>query len=231
MKMNCLTHADFEGPGVIEQWAQENHYDFFITKPYRGEACPQMNDFDCLIIMGGPQSPNQLEDFPYLRDEMQLIQSAIQANKYVIGFCLGAQLIGAALGAKAEKSPEKELGVFPMTLTAAGQTDTLFEGFPDSFPVIHWHNDMPGQTVDSTLLAFSAGCPRQVLRYAPKVYGFQCHLEITKEGMEAMIAACPNDLSPSMFTQTRSQLLEQDYPAINDVMRLILDRLLHKNPR
>ncbi len=226
MKISCVTHADFESPGVIEHWAQENDYDFSIIKPYRGEACPHIGDFDCLIVMGGPQSPIQLEAFPYLADEIELIRQAIQANKYVLGFCLGAQLIGEALGAKTEKSPEKEIGVFPITLTAAGKDDPLFEGFSHSFAVIHWHNDMPGETDDSALLAFSAGCPRQVLRYAPKVYGFQCHLEITKEGIETMINACPDDLTVSKFTQTKNQLLEQNYTEVNQFMRLILDRFV-----
>jgi GMP synthase (glutamine-hydrolysing) len=196
-------HADFETPGVITSWASDQKYSFTLAKPYREESLPPVETFDFLIVMGGPQSPLHIKEAPYLLDEIKLIQDAIKHNKRVLGFCLGAQLIGEALGAKTERSPEKEMGVYPLSLTEAGKNDLLLEGFSPEFPVIHWHNDMPGLTKESALLAYSAGCPRQIIRYSPLVYGFQCHLEITKEGIEEMIKACPEDLKPSLYTQSQ----------------------------
>ncbi|MDI9638524.1 homoserine O-succinyltransferase [Kamptonema cortianum] len=226
MNILCITHADFETPGVIEDWAKERGYGFKICRPYQGENCLSATVFDFLIVMGGPQSPLELEKDPYLKDEITLITQAISRGKIVLGFCLGAQLIGEALGGKTTRSPEKEVGVYPLSLTEEGLNDPLLKGFPKSFSAIHWHNDMPGETKGSVILAFSQGCPRQALRYAPKVYGFQCHLEITKEGIQEMIKACPGDLKPSRFTQTPDELLEQDYSTINQLMIKILDRLV-----
>jgi GMP synthase (glutamine-hydrolysing) len=100
------------------------------------------------------------------------------------------------------------------------------QGLPKTFPVIHWHNDMPGETKDSVVLAYSEGCPRQILRYAPHVYGFQCHLEITPEGIEDLIAACPGDLKPARFVQTAEQLKMQAYKSVNDLMIELLDRFI-----
>lgn len=223
MNILCITHADFETPGIIETWAQQKQYDFTISRPYKGDQPLDHKKFDFLIVMGGPQSPIEIDKAPYLKDEIQLIKKAIQDNKLVLGFCLGAQLIGEALGATTGRSPEKEVGVFPITLTPEGKIDPLLQGLPSELAVIHWHNDMPGETKDSDVLAFSEGCPRQILRYGPKVYGFQCHLEITSEGIEDMIQACPGDLKPSQFTQTSEQLRKQDYPSINKTMIQILE--------
>ncbi|MBS0271307.1 MAG: homoserine O-succinyltransferase [Proteobacteria bacterium] len=226
MKILCITHADFESPGVIESWAQKRGYDFLICCPYKRNLLPPYNEFDFLIIMGGPQSPLELEKAPYLRDEIVLIQQAIEQNKLVLGFCLGAQLIGEALGGKTMRSPEKEVGVYPLMLTKEGLKDDLLQGSPQSFPVIHWHNDMPGMTEESRVLAYSKGCPRQVIRYKSGVYGFQCHLEITLDGMRGMIEAVPGDLAPSQYTQNADELLRQDYLSINQRMEYILDRLI-----
>lgn len=226
MNILCITHADFETPGIIEDWAKQRGHGFTICRPYQGENCLNTAAFDFLIVMGGPQSPLELEKDPYLKDEIALITQAISEDKIVLGFCLGAQLIGEALGGTTTCSPEKEVGVYPLSLTEEGLNDPLLEGFPRSFPAIHWHNDMPGETRDSVILAFSQGCPRQIVRYAPKVYGFQCHLEITREGIQEMIEECPGDLKPSRFTQTSDELLEQDYGAVNQLMIKILDRLL-----
>lgn len=155
-----------------------------------------------------------------------MIQGALEQNKTILGFCLGAQLIGEALGAKTEQSPEKEVGVFPIELTAEASNDPLFKELPKTFPVIHWHNDMPGLTKESVLLASSKGCPRQVVRYRKRVYGFQCHLEITREGIKTMVEACSDDIKPSRFVQSKAELLEQNYTGINKLMFTILDRLV-----
>lgn len=226
MRILCITHADFESPGIIETWARENGSTFRIVKPYQGDTLPTIDDVDFLIVMGGPQSGTKCEEFPYLFDEIALIKTAIDKKKRVLGFCLGAQLIGEALGAPTERSPEKEVGVYPIHLTQAGKTDALLEGLPAVFDVIHWHNDMPGLLPDSELLAYSEGCPRQIVRYRPQVYGFQCHLEIPLEGIEIMIAAVPEDLKPSRYTQSAEALLLQDYDAINQRMITILDRFM-----
>lgn len=79
--------------------------------------------------MGGPQSPLALAKDPYLKDEIDLIKKAIHADKGVLGFCLGAQLIGEALGGRTESSPEKEIGVYPISLTSEGLQDDLFKDY------------------------------------------------------------------------------------------------------
>lgn len=48
---------------------------------------------------------------------------AIKADRYIVGVCLGAQLLSVAYGAEYEHSPEREIGVFPVTLTPEGLTD------------------------------------------------------------------------------------------------------------
>jgi GMP synthase (glutamine-hydrolysing) len=224
MNILCFTHADFETPGVITDWAKARGDRFDVVSPYKGESIPKTDGYDLLVVMGGPQSATRYEEYPYLVSEVEAIRTAIQQNKKIIGFCLGAQLIGAALGAKAERSPEKEVGVYPITLTSEGRNDPLLADMPETFDVIHWHNDMPGLGEDSVVLATSAGCPRQIVRYSPRLYGFQCHLEITREGIETMTLAVPEDLAPSRFTQSRQELIAQDYVSIHTKMIAILNR-------
>jgi GMP synthase (glutamine-hydrolysing) len=226
LKILYLIHADFRIPGIVEKWAKQHKYQFQIVRPYQGDSLPSIADFDMLILMGGPQSPLKLDQFPYLADEINLIKKAIAAKKKVLGFCLGAQLVGEALGAKTERSPEKEVGVYPVTLTEDALTDPLLEGFNREVPMLHWHNDMPGLTTESVLLGYTAGCPRQLIRYLPGVYGFQPHLEITRNNMKIMIAFASADLKPSRYTQTADELRKQDYERINAMMIKILDRLV-----
>ena len=53
-----------------------------------------------LVVLGGTMSVYQTERYPWLRDEMRLIADAVKSNLPVLGVCLGAQILAAALGAK-----------------------------------------------------------------------------------------------------------------------------------
>ncbi|AIL13248.1 hypothetical protein IM40_06665 [Candidatus Paracaedimonas acanthamoebae] len=228
MRISVIMHADFETPGVIEVWARDKKHKLSIFKPYQAQLLPTTEEFDFLIVMGGPQSPLDLEEAPYLKDEIELINKAIQTEKIVLGFCLGAQLIGEALGGKTERSPEKEIGIHPVSLTPEGLKDDLFKRFPKTFNVIHWHNDMPGLTKDAQLLAFSEGCPRQAIRYGARVYGFQFHMEITQQGIAELIKACPDDLRAGKFVQSPEILMNQSLEDIHQYMYLLLDQIVDK---
>ena len=226
MRGHYLMHAFFETPGVITDWAQERGHQFLGTQAYKNEDFPSVQDIDYLVIMGGPQSPRDCKKYSYLQREIDLVAQMIAADKPVIGFCLGAQIIGEALGAPVEKSPEKEIGVFPISLTEAGKKDVLLQGFSDVFDVTHWHSDMPGLTPDCQILATSEGCPQQIIRYRPKVYGFQCHMEMTADAVRSVMENCPEDLSPSPFTQAPEAFLSHDFKRITDKVNVIMDRLI-----
>ena len=184
-----------------------------------------------LIIMGGPQSPaTTLKECPWFdaQAEMRLIGRAIEAGKTVIGVCLGSQLIGEALGAAFCHSPEKEIGKFPVRLTDAGKANPLFKDFGHELNVGHWHNDMPGLTPQAKVLAYSEGCPRQIVQYGERVYGFQCHMELTPEVVELLIEHSPNDLRRAAefrFVETAEKLRSHDYREMNQVLFSFLDKL------
>lgn len=151
-----------------------------------------------LVVLGGPQSPSTTkEECPHFdaAAERALIEKCVAAQKAVVGVCLGSQLIGEALGASYEHSPEKEIGKFPITLTSEGKANDKFAHFGDTLDVGHWHNDMPGLTENSKIMAYSEGCPRQIVEYSNLVYGFQCHMEFTLDVIELLIAASECELA------------------------------------
>ena len=199
---------------------------------YQGDSLPEeLGHTDLLIIMGGPQSPaTTREECPWFdaQAEKALISRAIEAGKTVIGVCLGSQLIGEALGAAFCHSPEKEIGKFPVRLTDAGKANPLFGGFGSVLNVGHWHNDMPGLTPQAKVLAYSEGCPRQIVQYSERVYGFQCHMELTPEVVELLIEHSQNDLRRAgefRFVETAEKLRSHDYREMNQVLFSFLDKL------
>lgn len=225
MRIHHILHASFEKPGAIEDWAVQKGHSVSTTRTYLGEQPPSTSEFDFLIVMGGPQSPLSLDQWPYLQDEMNLIKKSIDANKAILGICLGAQLIAESLGAKTQRSPHREIGVFSVELLTDANHDPVFSQFPSTFPVMHWHNDMPGIPKGARLLAKSAGCPQQAFSVGDRIYGLQFHLEITQKNIKDMLTHCENDLSPGSYVESKQVLLNHDFKEINAKMFVVLDYL------
>lgn len=233
MNIHFIQHETFEAPGAYLNWAKERNYTISFSKVYEGDILPDSADFiDLLIVMGGPQSPDTtLEECPHFNAdaEMALIQKSISAKKAVVGVCLGSQLIGQALGAKFNHSPEKEIGVFPITLTEEGKKDEKINHFDSPLNVGHWHNDMPGLTSESKVLAFSEGCPAQIVSYSNLVYGFQCHMELTTEVVSLLIESEDDLVSKSKkynFVQNPETILSYDFSEMNAKLFEFLDKLV-----
>lgn len=231
MQIHIVQHETFEAPGAYLEWAEQRNYNVSFSRVYEGQALPSTADhIDLLLVMGGPQSPDTtLAECTHFdsKAEQALILKCIQAGKAVVGVCLGAQLIGVALEAPFGHSPEKEIGVFPVNLTEEGLMDEKIRHFGRTLAVGHWHSDMPGLTKSSKILATSEGCPRQIVAYTDLVYGFQCHMELTKEVVELLIAAEEDFLrrSTHQFVQKPEAIRQHDFSEMNNKLFLFLDHL------
>lgn len=231
VQIHFIIHEVFEGPGAFLTWAKMRGHSIGYSRVYQGEPLPHsIENIDLLIVMGGPQSPSTtVEMCPHFDGaaEITLIRNCIDSGKAVIGVCLGSQLIGEAYGAKCEKSPEKEIGCFPITLTEAGRENELFSHFDDVSVVGHWHNDMPGLTKNCKVIAYSEGCPRQIVGYDTFVYGFQCHMEFTHELIELLIEHSEIELQGDKnrkFVQQADELRKNDYSTMNHNLSVFLDK-------
>ena len=234
MKVHFVLHETFEVPGAYLKWAQERGHQVTTTKVYESEVLPEsVDEIDFLIVMGGPQSPDEdREAFPYYdpQAEIQLIQKAIKSDRYIVGVCLGAQLLSVAYGAEYEHSPEREIGVFPITLTEAGLEDEHVKVLGPTLITGHWHGDMPGLSEDAVVLATSQGCPRQIIRFSPKHYAFQAHLEFDPEAVDLLIAADGEDVLEEQsqnlnFVQQPDVIRNYDYREMNAKLYAFLDSL------
>lgn len=232
MNIHFIQQDDWVAPGAFGVWAQARGYAVSMTRCWQFEPVPETVDADFLIVLGGFQCPaTTRRDCAYFDAEAQkaLIRRYAAAGKMVLGVCLGAQLLGEALGAPYAHSPEREVGPVPAWLTAAGRADPLFAAFPDEFLAGEWHNDMPGLTPESAVLAESAGCPRQIVRYGPLLYGFQTHMELTHSIVADGVREAAGTLrGGGRFIQTPEQLLAFDYTEMNALLCSFLDALVER---
>jgi GMP synthase-like glutamine amidotransferase len=224
MQAHYLQHVPFEGLGSIETWLKSKGYLVSCSKLYESPVFPNLDHIDLVIVMGGPMSVNDEDDFPWLVQEKKFIRNAIHLGKPVLGICLGAQLIACAMGSKVYKNSETEIGWFPVQSVSTSNS-SLFS-FPSSLDVFHWHGETFDLPPGATILASSEGCKNQAFQLGSSVIGLQFHLETTPESAKELVRNCRDELIQSKCVQTEEQILSIDterYVSINNLMGRVLD--------
>jgi GMP synthase-like glutamine amidotransferase len=207
MEILVVQHVLFEGPALIEEWAKENKFPFHCVLAESVDFYA-MAPFGLLILMGGPMSVNDEEQYPWLITEKVFVKHTIKAGKLVLGICLGAQLIANCLGATVYKNKYKEIGYFPVHHQhTSSLAKTLF---PEIFYPLHWHSETFDLPKGAELLASSEACKNQAFSYHNKAFGLQFHLEINQRALEKLVHHCLDEIDvQGKFQQDPQEIKER----------------------
>lgn len=183
--VNVIRHLAFEDLGSFTTVLQAQGYNI----QYYEAGYDDLSQLDpladsLLIILGGPISVNDAAMFPFIDEEIGLLQQRIAADRPTLGICLGAQLIAAAQGARIYRGEEKEIGWYPLKLTQAGEQSALRYLGEQHCSMLHWHGETFDLPEGATLLASSARYENQSFSLGERVLALQFHPEITRRGME-----------------------------------------------
>ena len=229
MRVHWLQHVPFENLGSIEQWIKNNGYSVASTRLYADDPLPSVDEFDFLIIMGGPMSVHDEKHYPWLKMEKRFIKEAMDRGRTVLGICLGAQLIAQALGAAVYKNTEKEIGWFPINHIASGEQSGFFDLMSDRATVFHWHGETFSVPQKAVLLGSSDACENQGFMWEERVFAFQFHLETTSQSAHDIVANCSGDLSgASLWVQSEKDIRDtppEAYVQVNNLLFTLLNTL------
>lgn len=207
MRIHTIEHVPFEGPGAIAQYAVARGHALTRTGIFLGEPLPAIEEVDLLVIMGGPMSVHDEDRLDWLRTEKRYLVQAVEAGTRMLGVCLGAQLLAEILGGRVTRNHEREIGWFPVRLTAGGAKSSLFSGFGPEFPAFHWHGETFSIPPGASRVAESGACRHQAFEARGRIVGLQFHLETTPESMEQLIANCADELEPrTAFVQSADEM-------------------------
>jgi GMP synthase-like glutamine amidotransferase len=206
MKVHYFQHVPFEGLGCIGTWLAAQGTDAESTRFDETAKLPAVRDIDLLIVLGGPMSANDAQQYPWLAAEKSFIRTTIREGKRVLGICLGAQLIASALGARVYRNAAREIGWHPIASVPGEPGNTAFQ-FPPTTQVFHWHGETFDLPAGSVQLARSAACENQAFQVGARVMGLQFHLETTPASARALVTHCPADLEPAAHVQSATDIL------------------------
>lgn len=223
MRIHYLQHVPFEDPAAIAEWAAHRGHELTGSHLYRGDSLPQLDDFDWLVVMGGPMSVGDTDDYPWMRPELDLIGASVARGRRVLGVCLGAQFLADALGARVHAAPEKEIGWFPVEALPVTTTD-VYRGLPAQFTPLHWHGDTFELPADAVHLAHGPGCANQAFQVGQRAIGLQFHIEATPASVTELVDHCADEIEDGRWQMPAAAI--RDCSERCAAVRPLLDDLL-----
>ena len=208
MRAHWLQHVAYEGLGHLEGWLARAGAEVTCTRLFAGEPLPDPDGIDLLVILGGPMSVNDDATLPWLVAEKAFIARVIDRGVGVLGICLGAQLIAAALGATVGPNPEREVGWWPVEAVPVPPQSSgppLFP-FPPRLTGLHWHGETFQLPSGAVRLARSEACTNQAMQVGRRVIGLQFHPEATPDWVRAVLAHSPDSLRPGPYVMAENAL-------------------------
>ena len=218
-RLVVIQHLAAEGPGLIATVARNHGFALDIRRMDRGDAVPAHAP-DGLVVLGGTMGAYEAAAYPHLAAEQRLLAEACARDVPVLGVCLGAQLLAAALGARVFRGPAPEIGFGVVTLTPEGARDPILGPSGPAFSAFHWHGDTFDLPPGATHLAASPVYRQQAFRVGRRAYGLQFHLELDR--------ALARDWAPAL--PPRITLEEKHRAAVEQTGRAILHRFFAETP-
>lgn len=225
MRVHYFQHVAFEGLGSMSTWFYKHQISVTSTLFYEQNfSFPILEDFDLLIVMGGPMGVYENDVYPFLDQEKTFIKSAIEAGKCVLGVCLGAQLIAASLGEKVFANKGiKEIGWFPVQKVGNHEA---FAAFPKSLSVLHWHGDTFDLPKETQLIYSTEKCANQAFVYKDKVIGLQFHLEADGKALNGFLENCSEEILTNRAQETVQEIAEIQKMQNSEETNLYMAKLL-----
>lgn len=228
LSVHVFMHVPFEGTGALGEWIDNKGFSVNYTKFYEDYTLPNLNDFELLIIMGGPMSVYEEALHPWLKDEKAFIRKAIDAGKKIIGICLGSQLLAEVFGARVYPNQVKEIGWLPIKKTEDAKKHPFLESFDDEITVFHWHGDTYDLPPSTTHLFYSDNCKHQAFIYDNRVIGLQFHFEVNEKSMDDMIVNGREEIIPCATIQSEEYIRANTdpIPRNNKIIFSLLEQLI-----
>ena len=111
MVKSCVAvrHVAFEDLGILGPLVSARGYEIRYhdagIEPFAGDS---LIAADLVVVLGGPIGVYEQETYPFIVDEIAAVAARLQSNKPMLGICLGAQMMAAALGARVAPGPSRK---------------------------------------------------------------------------------------------------------------------------
>ncbi len=192
-----LSHVAFEDLGSLEAPLRERGFEIDnVLAATARFPLPQAESCDLLIILGGPIGVYDDQDYPFLKNEIACIRERLATRKPILGICLGAQLMAAALGARVYPGKNgAEIGWSPLQAAPNSETPAWFAPLlAPGLHLFHWHGDTFDLPYGALLLARTELYNHQAFAIDGFALGLQFHPEVSAADLESWYVGHASEL-------------------------------------
>jgi GMP synthase (glutamine-hydrolysing) len=229
VRVLAIVHQPDAGPGVfaeaieaagatVEEWSIATAPDP-PTDPF---------GYDAVLVLGGAVHADQEDRHPWLAAERSLLRELLDAEKPLLGLCLGAQTLAGAAGAPPRRAARPEIGWHRVEVTPEGREDPLLGPLAPDFDAFQWHSYECPLPPDAVPLATSEVC-LQAFRAGPTAWGLQFHPEVSAADARHWIEdyrSDPDAIALGVDPAVLGPETEAKIPTFNQVGRDICRRWL-----
>jgi GMP synthase (glutamine-hydrolysing) len=202
----ALRHVEYEDLGLLASVLRDAGWGAaYREAPTDDLGDAAIDEADLLIVLGGPFGAYETQTYPFLGDEIGLLERRLAKNLPTLGICLGAQLMAKALGSRVFAGPVKEVGWGQVDLTAEGRASCLLPLAEDGAKVVHWHGDTFDLPVGATRLAANVNYQNQAFAFGDRALALQFHLEADADVLEKWYIGYAQDLDQTSAAEFRAQ--------------------------
>jgi GMP synthase (glutamine-hydrolysing) len=177
----------------FEDWFREglglSAQEVVVVSVHQGQQLPAPDSISAVVITGSAAYVTDLEEWNFIAGKF--IKEVYTLQTPMLGVCYGHQLIAWAFGGTVDfHARGREIGTVSVELSAAAQSDRLFQGLPKTIAVNVSHQqsviELPAEAVR---LASNGFEPNHGFRLGEFTWGVQFHPEFSQEIIRAYILA------------------------------------------
>ena len=213
-------HHEWVGPGrLLEALYAKGIASQVISVDHEDAVAPTSAGASGLVFLGADYSVN--DPFPWIGNELALIENAVESNVPVLGHCFGAQLISKALGGTVTVMPSQEIGWYKAEVTDTPAAREWFGGSLPDTSVLYWHKEAFSLPAGATSLMGTAFLSDQAFALGENIVATGAHLEVTPGIVRGWVNVYGDELPPpSATTQDGSTILENVEDKIRKMRQL-----------
>ena len=218
----AIRHVAFEDLGLLAPLLAERGFSArYAEAPTDDLAAEDPLAPDLVVVLGGPIGAYEEALYPFVRDELRLIERRLAAGRPMLGICLGAQLMARALGARVYPGARKEIGWGELALSPEGKESALRH--LDGTRVLHWHGDTFDLPAGARRLASTDITANQAFAWGAAALALQFHAEAAGAGLERWLVghACEIAATPGVTVEGLRRDTRECTPAMERAGRAL----------
>jgi len=168
MRALLIEHEPDIPGGLVDDWLAGRDAVADVHRIAADSPDPDPRVYDVVVTLGSEAAAFD-DAVPWIAREQRLLRGAFEAGVPILGICFGSQLLARALGGRAVRAEQAEIGWMPI--------ESRDPSLVPTGPWLQWHHDTFTVPAGATLLAHSPAGPQAYT--IGRSLGVQFHPEVT----------------------------------------------------